>query len=243
MMTMYERLDADTAADRARFMEVPLIQAVIGSGTASASDSDNSPERIRQAYTRFLIESYYHVRIAAPVYAMAGARVSEDKDDLRRWLMQHAIDEYGHHHWIVDDLNALGFDTSMLERSKPSIHTDSLVAWLYYVAGFYNPIAMLGDAYVIEGLSQLLATQAAETMQGKYGIPSTALTYLARHGHLDQGHMDEFRDVVNSFVTTESDYQDILHSARIEFDTYGRMLAVAWDTQPIRAQVSMAQCA
>lgn len=228
MTDMYTRLEQDTARERQHFMRIPIVQALLGESATASSPMALS--ELPKVYRRFLIESYYHVRAAAKVYAIAGARVSEEDETIRHWLLQHAVDEYGHHEWIQNDLAALGFDASKLSSTKPSVPSDALVAWMYYVASVHNPIAILADSFVIEGLSQLFATQLAGAIQSVASIPDEALTYLARHGIADQSHMDELRDLVNRNIHKESDYRDMLQCAKVEFSLYGQILELV--TQP-----------
>lgn len=217
MTTAYERLVAETEPQRRRFMARPIVRAVLEQGELSWS-------LLEPVYKRFLVESFYHVREAAPSYALAGSRVGPEKEPIRQWLIAHAAEEDGHHHWILNDLRALGFDVTSLPRHPTNTKTEVLVAYMYYVAGTRNPVAILGDSFVIEGLSQLFATQVAETMRKSGGLADTAVSYLARHGKADQGHMEDFRDTINKFVTSEEDLRDIVHCANVEFDLFGDIL-------------------
>lgn len=225
--TMYERLERDTAADRTRFMEIPLVKMLLGNEAAETGPPPPAEEAsLKSVYERFLIESYYHVRAASKVYALAGSRVSESDEVIREWLLEHAVDEYGHHKWVMDDLRNLNRDVSDLATSKPSVPTDALVAWMYYVAGVHNPIAILADSYVIEGLSQLFAAQLANSMKTRLSVPDNAVTYLARHGVADQAHMGELRDLINANVKGDQNYADMLQCAKVEFALYGQILEV-----------------
>jgi heme oxygenase len=224
MATFYERLEKDTSPARRRFMEIPIVAALLGGGAGAENPDPAAAEYMRGIYIRFLQESYYYVREASPVYALAGSRMSEADDEVRQWLLHHAVEEHGHHKWIEDDLRALKSDPALLATSKPSVWCDALIAVTYYVAGHGNPMGLLGDTYVIEGLSQLFASQLAGTMKGAMAIPDNAVSYLAKHGEADQGHMDEFRDMVNQSVRREQDYQDILQVAKTEFALYGALV-------------------
>jgi hypothetical protein len=95
---------------------------------------------------------------------------------------------------------------------------------MYYTAGVDNPIGILGDSYVVEGLSQLFASQVAGTMKDLLGIQDEAVTYLDRHGKADQGHMDDLQDLINGRVRREEDLADVIQVARVEFELYGWMI-------------------
>ncbi len=224
MLTFYDRLEKDTSESRRRFLNISLVRDLLGGGQAPDKLDPEAAQSMQAIYARFLQDSYYHVRAAAKVYALAGSRISETNEELREWLLRHAVEEYGHHLWIMNDLRALGTDPAVLAKSRPSAWCDALVGYMYYIAGHANPVATLGDTYVIEGLSQLFATQLAGTMKRTLEIPDSAVSYLAKHGEADQGHMDEFRDLVNKHVHREEDYQDILQVSKTEFALYGAIV-------------------
>ena len=224
MAMFFDRLQNDTAAARQRFMSISLVKDFLGGGTVPQQPDPAVAQLMRGIYTRFLQDSYYHVRAAAKVYALAGSRISETDEEIRQWLLHHSVEEYGHHRWIEDDLRCLGADPSQLEKTKPSVWCDALVGYMFYTAGHGNPMATLGDTYVIEGLSQLFASQVAGTMKSTLGISDDCVTYLAKHGEADQEHIHEFRDLVNKHVQREQDYQDILQVAKTEFALYGAIV-------------------
>jgi hypothetical protein len=224
MLTFYERLEKDTAAARQRFMDIPLVRDLLGSGRAATPVDAAAAAVIRRVYTRFLQDSYYHVRAAAKVYALAGSRMSEADEGVREWLLHHAVDEYGHHGWVLDDLRVLGTDPRELTGARPSVWCEALVGYMYYVAGHANPMGIIGDTYVIEGLSQLFASQLANTMMHALDIPAAAVSYLSKHGEADQGHMLELQDLVNKHVHRETDYQDILQVSKTEFALFGAIV-------------------
>lgn len=226
MPTTYQRLEQDTSAARAKFMNIPVVRMLLEANSDSTMSSPEAFESMKALYARFLKESYYHVRAAARVYALAGSRVGEDNEPVREWLLKHAVEEYGHHDWVLEDLRALGHDPSDLGITKPSVPSDALVAWMYYIAGVHNPVAVLADSYVIEGLSQLFASQLADAMKEMLSVSDQAVTYLARHGVADQGHMDDLRDLINTNVTKEQDYLDMVQCAKVEFELYGQILRV-----------------
>jgi pyrroloquinoline quinone (PQQ) biosynthesis protein C len=225
MASVYERLNAATAAARAKFMDLPLVQSVLGPAPQGGGLADSG--LLLPIYRRYLRESYHHVRVASQTYALAGSRIPDEDEPIRRWLLTHAMEEYGHHDWILSDLKALGIDPESVRRSKPSPPCAALVGYMYYTAGIDNPIGLLGDSYVVEGLSQLFASQVAGTMKELLGIPDAAVTYLARHGTADQGHMDDLRNLINGHIRREQDLGDVIQVARVEFELYGLLVEEA----------------
>jgi len=224
MATMYERLQQATKHERDRFMAIPVVDLLATKPVDGTPVSPGGAAEFRRIYTRFLVDSYYHVRAASKVYALAATRISTRDEEVRRWLLEHAFDEYGHHRWIEDDLTAMDYNVSRLESSKPSIPCDCLVAYMFYIAGHENPMGTIGDTYVIEGLSQLFATQLARNLKGVLGVPDSAVSYLAKHGVADQGHMNEVRVLVDTYVRREEDFDAIVQVSKVEFELYGQII-------------------
>jgi pyrroloquinoline quinone (PQQ) biosynthesis protein C len=224
MATMYERLQNATKIERDRFMAIPLVSMLVAEPVESAPASAGDAAEIARIYTRYLVDSYYHVRAGAKVYALAATRLSTRDEEVRQWLLEHAFEEYGHHRWIEDDLRAMKYDVSRLETSKPSVACDCLVAYMYYIAGHENPMGTLGDTYVIEGLSQLFATQLAGNIKGMLRVSDSAVSYLAKHGAADQGHMNEVRALIDTYVRREEDFESIVQVSKVEFALYGQIV-------------------
>jgi heme oxygenase len=218
----YERLERETAAERARFMELPFVRRFLETPATRPEDAS----LLHQVYRRFLEQSYFHVRAAARVYALAGSRVGEQDEPLREWLLRHSVEEYGHHQWILDDLRSLGSDPDAIAARDPAPETAALVGYMYYAAGVDNPVGILGDSYVIEGLSQLFASTVARNLQRGLGLEDKSVVYLARHGEADQSHMEQFKVMLDRDVRTEEDFRAIVRVARVEFDLYGRIVAL-----------------
>ncbi len=224
MATVHERLQAAIKVERDRLMAIPLVAMLVTEPVEAAQTAAVDAAEITRIYTRFLVDSYYHVRAAAKVYALAATRLNNKDEEVRRWLLEHAFDEYGHHLWVADDLKAMGYDVSRLETSKPSVASDCLVAYMYYTAGHENPMGILGDTYVIEGLSQLFASNVAANIKGMLGVPDSAVSYLAKHGAADQEHMHEVRDLINKHVRSEEDFEAIVQVSKVEFALYRQLL-------------------
>jgi len=220
MATYYERLERETADARKKFMDLPLPKEILG-GAFNATENSLPLQPI---YRQYLKESYHHVRVASRTYALAGSRMREEDEAVHQWLIKHAADENGHHLWILSDLKSLGMDTMELISSKPSPNCDALIAYMYYTAGYENPMGILGDSYVIEGLSQLFATRVAKSMKQALGLTDKAVEYLAHHGELDESHMLELADLIDRSVLKAEDLQAIIHCANVEFELYGRMV-------------------
>jgi pyrroloquinoline quinone (PQQ) biosynthesis protein C len=207
-VTFFERLDAQTQTERAHLMAAPVIAGCL-EGRVSL-----------ESYGAFLIEAYHHVKHTVPLLMACGSRLPARIDWLRAEVAGYIAEEHGHEQWILNDLEASGFDRSSAERRGPSLATELMVSYAYDTIQRGNPAGLFGMVFVLEGTSVAIATQAAEIIMRELGLPRRALSYLLSHGNLDQSHIAALAALLNRF-DDERDTAAVLHCARVMYRLYG----------------------
>ena len=208
-MLFFDRLRAHTEADRAYLLSAPLIQRVLGDGQFSHDD-----------YVAFLTEAFHHVRHTVPLLMAVGSRLPMHKEAFRTAIAEYIEEELGHQEWVLNDIVACGGNRAAVNCGKPAFATEMMVAYAYDTVMRNNPMAFFGMVFVLEGTSVSFATQAAEAIESKLGLPRKAFSYLRSHGSLDQAHMTFFEKLMNQ-VDDLTDQADILHAASRFFRLYG----------------------
>jgi pyrroloquinoline quinone (PQQ) biosynthesis protein C len=209
-MSFFQRLAIDTAADRAAFTTVPIIQGCLRG------------EVSRGSYTAFLTEAFHHVRHTVPLLQACRARAQAMPR--HAWLLP-ALDEYideerGHDEWILDDLKACGVDAEAVRHGAPGHATEVMVSYAYDVIARGNPLGFFGMVHVLEGSSVALALVAADRIQQHLGLPDGAFSYLRSHGTLDQEHTQHFALLMDQ-IEDPADQAAIVHAARAFYRLYG----------------------
>ncbi|WP_417530322.1 AMP-binding protein [Marinobacter lipolyticus] len=210
-MAFFDRLQTETAQARTHVTSAPVIQAV-QQGRMSL-----------EGYTWFLTQAFHHVKHTVPLMMACGGRLPERLEDVRKALVEYIEEEYGHHEWILNDLQACGEDREERRASQPDLSIELMVAYLYHQIDRGNPAAFFGMVQVLEGTSIELATPLARQIQEQLQLPDQAFSYLYSHGELDQDHFEFFRDLMNN-ITDPADQQAIIDSARVVYRLYGDML-------------------
>ncbi len=210
-MTFFDRLQAETADARKHVTSAPVIEA-IQEGRFNL-----------EGYTWFLAQAYYHVKHTVPLMMACGGRLPERLESVRKALVEYIEEEYGHHEWILNDLEACGVDKAVIRNGSPDSSIELMVAYLYDGIHRGNPMAFFGMVQVLEGTSVELATPLGEAIQKQLGLPDEAFSYLYSHGELDQDHFEFFRTLMND-MTDPADQQAIIESARMVYRLYGDML-------------------
>ena len=210
-MSFYDRLQAETAAERASLLAQPLFaDALAGRVTVPL-------------YIAFLTQAYHHVKHTVPLMMACGARLGDDREWLRAKIVGYIEEEYGHHEWVLNDIAACGGDAEAVRGAAPSFETEMMVAYAYDLCARGNPAGFFGMVHVLEGTSTALATQAATQIAGALKLPAKAFSYLSSHGSLDLEHVDFFRDLVEQL--TPADQQAVVHAAKRFYRLYGDIFA------------------
>ncbi|MBX7250058.1 MAG: iron-containing redox enzyme family protein [Caulobacteraceae bacterium] len=203
-MSFFQRLAAETAAERTALLATPQIR-------------DGLAGRISLAtYVAYLTEAYHHVKHTVPLMLEARARMDADHAPFVAALDEYIAEETGHEAWILNDIRACGADPALARDGQPSPQTQAMVDEAYRVIREVNPMGFFGMVLVLEGTSVSLATQGAEAVRESLGLPHAAFSYLTSHGALDQSHMAFFQGLMEQ-VTRPADQQAIIDTARSIF--------------------------
>ncbi|WP_374381028.1 TenA family transcriptional regulator [Pseudomonas fluvialis] len=209
-MQFFDQLQYQTSDAREYLLGAPVIHAAL-TGTAS-----------REQYLAFLAQAYHHVKHTTPLLMACGARLPERLEWLREATAEYIEEELGHQEWILNDIRACGGDAEAVRQAQPALPTELMVAYVYDRIARHNPVSFFGMVNVLEGTSIALATQAANVLQDRLGLPAQAFSYLTSHGSLDREHIEFFKDLMNR-LDDEHDQAAIVHTARVVYRLYGDM--------------------
>lgn len=206
-MSFFERLQNETHYERQQLLSVPLIAKALN-GTITLNE-----------YKSFLQEAYHHVKHTVPLMMAAGSRIPESKEWLREATAEYIEEEMGHQEWILNDIDACGFDKEAARRSTPSMATELMVSYAYDTIQRINPVGFFGMVQVLEGTSISVAEQAANKIRETLSLPEKAFSYLYSHGALDIEHMKFFENLMNK-IEDEQDQHQIIHCAKVFYKLY-----------------------
>jgi pyrroloquinoline quinone (PQQ) biosynthesis protein C len=207
-MTFFQQLLQATETQRNYFLLAPVITDVL------------EGHFTKETYLCFLDQAYHHVRHTTPLLMAAGGRLQHRQEWVRKTISNYVVEEMGHEQWILDDIEALGYERSTFDDGQPPATSELMVAYLYDYIARKNPMGIFGMVLVLEGTSSELAPTVAMLVQAKLALPDTAMTYLTTHGELDQEHMTFFEATMNK-VTDPADQAAIIHVANMTYTLYG----------------------
>jgi len=210
-MTFFDRLVAETQAEREDFQSISVIQAAVSQGVT------------KDLYAKYLEQAYHHVRFTVPLleFALEGCKVGDET--YANALAEYIEEEAGHDEWILDDIKALGEDGEAVRAGRGGFACRVMISHAYYLIEHQSPYALLGTVHVLEGMSVVLADQAAGAISASFGDnPPNAFSYLTSHGALDMEHVKFFEDLVNGLNNTEVE-DLIIASAKDFYKLFGNM--------------------
>ncbi len=209
-MNLYQRLQTETQAEKDYLFDAPIISRCFN-GDITVED-----------YVAFLSQAYQHVKHTSPLLMAVGARIPHDREWLREAIAEYIEEELGHQEWILNDIEACGFDKEKARNAKPNRETELMVAYAYDMINRVNPLGFFGMVHVLEGTSITTADAAADVIQEKLGLPKKAFTYLRSHGALDQEHVKFFEGLM-SRIEDEQEQELIIHAAKNFYHLYGNV--------------------
>jgi pyrroloquinoline quinone (PQQ) biosynthesis protein C len=205
-MSFYDDLQAATAADRAAYLSIPLIQDAVRNGAS------------RALYVDFLTQAYHHVKHTYPLLALASVHTTDEA--YQDALVEYMKEERGHEKWILDDIRALGADAEAVRTGNPGPACQIMVGYTYYAIQWISPYAMLGSVHVLEGMSTVLADKAAEAIQRSLTLSGgEGFSYLRSHGALDIEHVAFFKELANALP--HSAHGVVIETSQIIYRLYG----------------------
>lgn len=208
--TNYQRLLVATSQEQKNFLSAPVLTDVLKGNFTLGT------------YQQFLFNAFHHVRFTVPLMMATGAGIAPERGVLTAAIKEYINEEYGHEHWIVQDLEACGVSKHDVYASQPSLAVEVMVAYVRDYISSVHPLGFLGMVHVLEGTSTSLATQTAKLVQGKLKLPDTAFSYLLSHGDLDVEHVDFFAQLLNELSAAELVH--VVHVAKRVYALYGDVL-------------------
>ena len=207
-MAFYNELLEKTSESKQYFLSAPIITEVF-EGNFSL-----------ETYVAFLNQAFHHVKHTCPLLMQAGARMTGQQEWARKAVSEYIDEEFGHEHWILNDIEACGYDRAEFESAKAPFTSDIMVSYLYDYVTRKNPMGIFGMVLVLEGTSSDLAPAVGSIVQEKLQLKDEAMTYLTTHGVLDQDHIQFFENLMNQ-ISNEEDQAAIIEVANSVYQLYG----------------------
>jgi hypothetical protein len=168
----------------------------------------------RAGYILYLQAAYQYVIASAPLLrAAASTPFFSSHPDIREYLLRHADEEDGEDRWLIQDLEALGAQTSPTTICTPQTSpVITMVGTQYYRIFHQCPASILGYMYALESAPP--TPDFLEELATDLQLPVSAMRSLRAHSQNDPLHREEICDVVDRLNIRTTCAQELALAAR-----------------------------
>ena len=144
-------------------------------------------------------------------------------EGLLKFVYRHAAEELGHERMVVHDLKSMDlFDERDLDL-PPLPATEALIAYLYYVALRYGPVARLGYSFWAEGAHHHIGELLSKIGQD-LGLTSKNMTFFGAHAEADVAHMQQVEEALERFAVGAKDQELVTRVTKTSLYLTGQLL-------------------
>ncbi len=182
----------------------------------------------RRLYALYMIQTYHYTLHNARNQALVGVRAMDAETHYLRFCFRHALEETGHEQMALHDLTAMGLAEPDILGADCLASTETLIAYLYWIAATGNPLRRLGYSFWAETSYQYIDPLVTK-VRDDLGLPSSQMTFFVAHSAIDEKHAAEVRKLVRRCCVTEGDWQAVARVMVTSLDLTGRMLDETYD--------------
>ena len=177
----------------------------------------------KRFYGIYLIETYHYVKENPRHQAIIALRETNAPINYLKFCYEHAEEETGHEMMAYHDLKSLGLENDEIKLGPPLSSTEILIAYLYRISQFGNPLRRLGYSFWAEDsyqyIQELLKSIAENLSLGKENM-----TFLVSHSTIDEKHSKEIEQMIVHFCKDSNDFESILEIMNVTLTLQSNML-------------------
>ncbi len=173
----------------------------------------------KEHYAALMRETYFYTRENPQIQAAATAFFRGGQRNVVKDFLRHATSEIGHDQLALNDMSAVGFDSSGIAETRPLPSTIALTAFAYYQIYGMNPVGYLGYLYFLEFMPVRCGADyiaGLSTMQ----VPLEATTFLQDHSVIDVGHTQAMTSYVDNLIHDQHDLDAVIYGLRVTGELY-----------------------
>jgi pyrroloquinoline quinone (PQQ) biosynthesis protein C len=211
-MSFFITLVELTDSSRRELETIPKVHSMIHHGLTLAE------------YRAFLHDLYHIVWHFCPIMAAAAARCDDRFREVRFDLYERIGEEKDHDSWLMEDIEAVSGDSSMVRETPPSEAAQAMIGFNYYAAERVHPCSVLGMLYMLEVISSVYGGRVAEAIATAIGrdINLGGFKFLSSHATMDVHHMAKLNALVKKIH--DKDAQNaIVNATKVNFHQFGQL--------------------
>lgn len=169
----------------------------------------------------------FHQTFEGPsTFAMAAGQCDPRRHQIRDYLIEHAEEERTHWQWVIDDLQATGFQASDPRFRFAHAATQNYLAFNAYCC-LRRPEARLASAAFLEGVGAAHGKNYGLKICALIGLKPQQAKFLFGHGDTDVGHTADIFRVLGDADLSGYEWAWMVHAAQTAASLYGAMYDAA----------------
>lgn len=192
-----EKLNARLEKEMEELQQSPNLFKVLEEGFAD-----------KRLYAIYLTETFHYTFHNSRNQALVAARKETMNINYIKYCLKHAHEEAGHEMMAFHDLKNLGYHLKPDDLPAPLNSTNALIAYLYYVSEYGNPVARLGYSYWAERSYEYIAPLLNLLSDG-LNIEKKSMTFFNEHSEIDEQYAIDVENAIKKYAKTEQDWEDI----------------------------------
>jgi len=168
----------------------------------------------RRMLALYLIQAYHYASHTSRNQAAVGVSMRTSNVHYLKYVYEHALEEVGHELMALHDLRALGVAIEDPARDMPAPlpETEVLIAYLYYVANFGNPVQRLGYSYWAES-AYGVGQSFLDGITARMNLGREQLTFFHVHADIDAKHANDVEKALLKACETPADWKAVRRAA------------------------------
>lgn len=162
----------------------------------------------KRLYGIYLTETFHYTFHNSRNQALVAARKDPMNINYMKYCLKHSMEEAGHEMMAFHDLKNLDYNVKVEDLPTPLKTTQALIAYLYYVSEYGNPVARLGYSFWAERSYEYIQPILNLLSEG-LGVGKKSMTFFNEHSEIDEQHAIDVENAISRFAKTEQDWEDI----------------------------------
>jgi thiaminase len=172
-------------------------------------------------YYDLMIEIYHYTRHNSMNQAVTA--FVDAPEGLLKFVYRHASEELGHERMVTHDLESIQLLNHTDLKRQPLPATEALIAYLYFVALKYGPIARLGYSFWAENVYEHI-DDVLTKIKNDLSLTDKNLSFFVAHAKIDAKHIDEVEKCIEKYVKTPQEQALVEQVAKTTLFLTGEML-------------------
>jgi pyrroloquinoline quinone (PQQ) biosynthesis protein C len=182
----------------------------------------------KKHYLSYLQEVAHFASNNPQIQALTTVYFQKGNVEATELFYRHAISEIGHDELALNDIAYLGGSAEAARNALPLPETMGLISFPFYQIQHMSAVGYLGYLYFLEFLPTTMGKGYLESLT-QIGIPKEAMTFLAEHMTVDQGHNRLMEKYISLLIKSQSDYEKVVYSMNVTGMLYSRMIEAAFN--------------